>query len=268
MRAWEALAETYGGFLRDVNRASAHAEEAGLGAQDADERARAMGIQVQGALLSASINSVAASMGPDLVRRLVESHIWTTTRARMHARLLSKREHVEVLSWLVPHFASAQQGEVLAEALAVTLEIEDPYTRSLALVAMAERLPEADRAQALAEVLVIARDLIRPWRSHTLATVAERLPDPMEAMAAVRSIEDDVEHLAEAIVGLYPHLKRLPANELYQLWCQAVHGLAMQHRGGALRNLVNLQPLAKHLGGSRASSHMINAIILAGRWFP
>jgi hypothetical protein len=68
--------------------------------------------------------------------------------------------------------------------------------------------------------------------------------------------------------ALVLHLKDVPANELYPLWCETLHVLAAAPRQELLWNIDSLSSVIAALGGPEALSALELAIDEVRRWFP
>jgi hypothetical protein len=87
--AWYEVQEQAGnttGFLGDVARTWQLAEDADANTLNAEVRGREISLQCRYALITASINSMAANIYPELLLALVESKIWSLAQGLAYAR--------------------------------------------------------------------------------------------------------------------------------------------------------------------------------------
>ncbi|MBN3963617.1 NB-ARC domain-containing protein [Nostoc sp. NMS8] len=212
----EQLGET-GGYITDISRAWELAEtnwtEATL--------SQVVGLQCCYALITASLNSLAANVPVELLVALVKNNFWNAEQGLAYALQNPEPKQkvkalAELVNYLPPNlkklmlsealsaarliqdeedFADAlralaeQLPEVLPEALTATCLIENEYSLAKALSALAEKLPP----ELLPEALAAARSIQDEYsRASALSSLAEKLPEVFpEALAAARSIQNE-----------------------------------------------------------------------------
>ena len=147
------------------------------GGADADRnRSDSIGLQLRYALITASVNSVAASVPPNLLAALVAHGTWTPARGLAYARKApTARSRVAALAALAPHLAEPGQVSVLREALAAVGAIPDGPSQARA-DPLAPHLPGSLLEGAPAAVSAIAGE---PWRADGLAALAPQLPESL-----------------------------------------------------------------------------------------
>ncbi|MFN6540153.1 MAG: NB-ARC domain-containing protein, partial [Nostoc sp. EkiNYC01] len=197
--AREQLGET-GGYITDISRAWELAET--------NWTESTLSLQCRYALITASMNSLAANLPVDLLLALVKNKMWTPEQGLAYALQKPKpEEKVNSLTELVNYLPPNLQELALQKALAAARAIQDESSRALALRALAEKLPEL-----LPEALAAARAIQdESSRADALSTLADKLPDILpEALAAARAIQDEssralaLRALAEKLPELLP----------------------------------------------------------------
>lgn len=155
------------GYLDDIRRAWNMTCQAGGGLD--------VGLQVRYALMLASLNSLAASIPPELLDALVKHQLWPPEQGLAYARQKpDPAQQSLALSTLVKYLPIAQQGGVLAEALAAALRAANLPRQTQALAALVPYLTQPLLGQVLATV------------QHLLATEPVDLVAPILAALAVR----------------------------------------------------------------------------------
>ncbi|MCP4548694.1 MAG: hypothetical protein GY835_19730 [bacterium] len=201
-RACEALEGAFAGFLSDVERAWRAAEGADAKTTADGSLAPYLGGQVRCALCQASVNSLAASIQPELLVLLVENEIWTPVQGLTYARQVPEsRQQSDTLSGLAPHLPETLMGDALAAAL----EIKDEVRQVEVLSGLVPHLPE----RLLGEALAAAREIENEGvRVYALKELALYLPKRLlgEALAAAREIESESSRAA-VLLGLAPYLQ-------------------------------------------------------------
>ncbi|MEH1921762.1 NB-ARC domain-containing protein [Nostoc sp.] len=257
----EQLAQT-GGYITDISRAWELAEanwtESTL--------PQVVSLQCRYALITASLNSLAANLPVELLVALVKNKVWTAEQGLSYALQNPDPSDkasslIELVKYLSPNIktialqkalttARAIQDEeyradalraladklpeVLLEALAAARAIQDEQNRIDALRALADKLPEV-----LLEALAAARAIQdEKYRADALCTLANQLPEVLpEALVAARAIQDE-EYRADALCTL--------ANQLPEVLPEAlVAARAIQnekYRADALCTLANQLP--------------------------
>jgi hypothetical protein len=224
----EQLAQT-GGYITDISRAWELAE--------ANRTESTLSLQCRYALITASMNSLAANLPANLLVALVKNKMWTPEQGLAYALQNPKPEEkvnslTELVNYLPPNLqelalqkaivaakaipnkecrASALRvlakklPEILPEALATARLIEDKSHRAHALCALVHKLPEI-LPETLATVRLIEN---KSYRAEALSALAKKLPEILpEALAAARLIEDESDR-AEALSTLADKLPEI-----------------------------------------------------------
>ncbi|NCR42056.1 MAG: trypsin-like serine protease, partial [Microcystis aeruginosa W13-11] len=213
-------------FIKDIARAWQLAEEHFI-----ENPTKSMGLQVRYALITTSLNSVAANIPPELIALLVKHEIWTPAQGLAYVRQSQDSKTQAAGLWLIsPYLLPA----LLPEALEVARGIGDKSDRAWALTGLVPHLPEVlpealevargigketDRAWALTELvphlpevlpeaLAVARGIgDEYYRTIALTRFVSRLPEVLpEALATAREIGDEFDR-ARALTGF---VSRLP----------------------------------------------------------
>ncbi|GCE58654.1 NB-ARC domain-containing protein [Microcystis aeruginosa] len=198
-------------FIKDVSRAWQLAEEHFI-----ENKSESMGLQVRYALITTSLNSLAANIPSKLIAALIQHEIWTPAQGLAYVRqsqddkkqaaglraispyltptllpealeiargIGDKFNRVEALTGLVPYLP-----EVLPEALEIARGIGDKFNRVEALTGLVPYLPEV-----LPEALEVARGIgDKYYRAIALTRFVSRLPEVLpEALAVARGIGDE-----------------------------------------------------------------------------
>ncbi|TRU19763.1 MAG: trypsin-like serine protease, partial [Microcystis aeruginosa Ma_MB_S_20031200_S102] len=183
-------------FIKDVSRAWQLAEEHFI-----ENKSESMGLQVRYALITTSLNSVAANIPPELIAALVKQEIWTPAQGLAYVlQSQDDKKQAAGLSLISPYLTST----LLPEALEVARGIGDEFSRAWALTGLAPYLPE----NLLPEALEIARGIeYESYRVNVLEGLAPYLPESLlpEALEIARGIGDESAR-ASALTGLAPHL--------------------------------------------------------------
>ncbi|MFW9264322.1 NB-ARC domain-containing protein, partial [Nostoc sp. CALU 546] len=130
----EQLAQT-GGYITDISRAWELAE--------ANRAESTLGLQCRYALITASMNSLAANLPANLLVALVKNKMWTPEQGLAYAlQKPEPREKIDSLRELVNYLPPNLQELALQKALVATRAIQDEYFRASALSALADKLPE------------------------------------------------------------------------------------------------------------------------------
>ena len=74
------------GYLSDLAAAWKLSEENSAGQFPFASHATSIGLEIRYALLTASVNSIAANLSPDLLAELVTTGVWTPAQALAYAR--------------------------------------------------------------------------------------------------------------------------------------------------------------------------------------
>jgi len=205
--AWEELDVSYGGFLGDVERASAKAKQAFDGIQPGQSVVLVQ--QVRSALCRSSVASLNGNIPSELLTRLVLAGLRTPVQALEILKLV-KSEHLQaqMIVALMPHLPNQLQDK----ALALAYEIHHCSTRSFVFREIVPYLPKYEQKKALAE-----------------------------ALSAARAIKDD-HHRAPMLVALASHFSENERVEIFEETLVTIH--AIEH-GGTRANI--LTSLAAHL---------------------
>ncbi|MBX9255518.1 hypothetical protein H1Q63_16520 [Desmonostoc muscorum CCALA 125] len=195
----EQLAQT-GGYITDISRAWELAE--------ANWTESTLSLQCRYALITASMNSLAANLPANLLVALVKNKMWTPEQGLAYALQKPEPEHkVKALVELVNYLPPNLEKLALSKALAASSAIQYDYYRACALFDLTDKLPEL-----LPEALVVARTIHDKLnRARALSFIADKhkLPEVLlEALAVVQTIQDryDREFAFSALVGNLPEL--------------------------------------------------------------
>ncbi|MEH2063525.1 MAG: NB-ARC domain-containing protein, partial [Nostoc sp.] len=183
--AREKLGEP-GGYITDIS----HAWELAEANWTESILPQVVSLQCCYALITASLNSLAANVPVNLLLALVKNEKWTPEQGLVYALQNPKQqEKVNSLTELVNYLPLNLQELALQKALAAARAIQDEDYRAKALSALAEKLPEL-----LPEALAAARAIQdEDYRAKALSALAEKLPPELlpEALAAARAIQDE-----------------------------------------------------------------------------
>ena len=202
---WYSTCERFGKtaiFVGDLARAWKLAE-----AEYETNPSRAIGLQCRYALITSSLNTIAANIPPELISLLVEKKFWAPAQGLAYAqqvRSLPKR--VEALRKIAPYFP-----DIYSEALEAARNISSEYSRAIALRALAPQLPE----NLLPEALEAARNISSEYyRAIALRALAPQLPEIYsEALEAARNISSEYSR-AIALSALAPQLPEIYSEAL------------------------------------------------------
>ncbi len=201
--AWYEAKGTWGdvrGYTSDVMRAWQLAQKE-YNPADAVHAGRSVSLQCRYALVTTSLNSVAASIPPVFLALLVEKRIWTPTQGWAYAeRMPDPAQQAQALSELASHLSEP----LLQEALAIAQQIEQASERANALAGLAPHLP----VKLLKDALGIARTIEpEPERANALVGLVPYLSEKLleETLAATRTFEDMIVR-GKVLVELVPRL--------------------------------------------------------------
>ncbi|MEH1897274.1 MAG: NB-ARC domain-containing protein [Nostoc sp.] len=237
----EQLAQT-GGYITDISRAWELAE--------ANRTESTLSLQCRYALITASMNSLAANLPVNLLVALVKNKMWTPEQGLAYAlQKPEPQEKIDSLTKLVNYLTPNLQKLALQKALAAARAIQSEYSRADALSALADKLPP----ELLPEALTAARAIKdESNRAKALSALADKLPPELlpEALAAARAIKDE-SNRAKALSAL---ADKLPPELLPEALAAA---RAIQHqyfRAYALSALADKLPelLPEALAAARA----------------
>ncbi|MDF5739184.1 MULTISPECIES: NB-ARC domain-containing protein [unclassified Nostoc] len=249
----EKLGQT-GGYITDVSRAWELAEtnwtEATL--------FQVVGWQCRYALITASLNSLAANLPVKLLVGLIKNNIWTPEQglafALQNPNLVQKASSViELVNYLQPNLKKL----ALDKALAAARAIQDGKYRTYTLIALANKLPEV-LPEALTDAQAIEDELTR---ANALSILAEKMPEILpEALIAARAISHEY-YCADALHFLADKMPQVLPEAL-----ATARAIRDEHfRAYALSDLADKIPevLPEALAAARAiedESHRANAL--------
>ncbi|WP_220451016.1 NB-ARC domain-containing protein [Nostoc sphaeroides] len=203
---WYEAREKWGqtaGYITDIS----HAWELAEANWNESTLPQLVSWQCRYALITASLNSLAANLPAQLLVALVKNNIWTCEQGLAYALQNPKPEDkVNSLTQLVNYLPSNLEKLALQKALAAAREIQSESNRANALSALAEKLPEL-----LPEALAAAREIQdEDSRANALRALAEKLlPELLpEALAAAREIQSEY-YRAKALRALAEKLPEL-----------------------------------------------------------
>jgi hypothetical protein len=181
----EQLAQT-GGYITDISRAWEIAEAT----RTESVLSQVISLQCRYALITASMNSLAANLPADLLVALVKNKMWTPEQGLAYAlQKPEPQEKVNSLAELVNYLPANLQELALQKALTAARAIQDEHSRANALSALADKLPEL-----LPEALAAARAIQDEHsRANALSALADKLPPELlpKALAAARAIQSE-----------------------------------------------------------------------------
>ncbi|MFN6537944.1 MAG: NB-ARC domain-containing protein, partial [Nostoc sp. EkiNYC01] len=228
-------------------------------------------LQCRYALITASLNSLAASLPGKLLVALVKNNLWTAERGLAYAlQNPNLNQKINTITQLVNYLPPNLEKLALSEALTAASAIRNQQYRAEALRALADKLPdvlpqalkaaqaiqdESSRAQALIALADKLPDVLpqaletaqaiqhRSSRAEALRALADKLPTDLlpEALEAAQAIQSE-EYRAEAL--------RTLADKLLDVLPQALEAARpiqnQEYRGEALSaladKLLNLLP--------------------------
>jgi len=190
--------ETYVNYISDLAYVWRYAE------QEND-----YALMIRCMLIENSIHSLAANIPPDLLAQLAKNGLWSYPRCLSTIRENSNSTtQAEALKLIAPDFPS----ELLAEALATARKIKDDSARAKALLALAPRLTDELKVQALVEGLTAAREIKGELaRARAFSDLAPYLSDELKAQVLAEGLTSARENREEgtrasALSALAPHL--------------------------------------------------------------
>ncbi|MEH2393184.1 MAG: NB-ARC domain-containing protein [Nostoc sp.] len=185
---WSEVQEKLGqtaGYITDISRAWELAEAN----WNESTLPQVVGLQCRYALITASLNSLAANVSVELLIALVKNNFWTPEQGLAYAlQNPDLNQKVNSLTELVNYLPPNLQDLALQKALEAARAIPDEISRALALRALADKLPEV-----LPEALEAARAIeSKYYRALALRALADKLPEVLpEALEAARAIESE-----------------------------------------------------------------------------
>ena len=154
-------------------------------------------------------------------------------------------------------------------ALTLADGVFEPYP---AVLALAERLPEADRTAILARARADALAKPPSSRGRALSFLIGHVTDEechdvvITALAFLH--EDDGLLMADTLRRLAPFVDRVDPQELYPYWRQLIHDGAGKGRGDFVEWLAPLTGAMELLGGETAVRETALTLLEIGDWFP
>ncbi|WP_084226980.1 NB-ARC domain-containing protein [Nostoc sp. KVJ20] len=191
----EKLGET-AGYITDISRAWELVEvnwtEATL--------PQVVGLQCRYALITASLNSLAANLPVELLVALVKNNVWSPEQGLAYAlQKPEPKEKAEAFTELVNYLPPNLEKLALSEALAASRAIQSEWYRAQALSALADKLPAELLPQALEAAQAIQSER---YRAQALSALADKLPDVLpQALEAARAIQSEL-YRAQALSAL------------------------------------------------------------------
>ena len=183
-------------FIKDVSRAWQLAEEHFI-----ENKSESIGLQVRYALITTSLNSLAANIPSKLIAALIKHEIWTPAQGLAYVRQNQDFYwQAEGLKAITPYLPPA----LLPEALEIARGIRNEYNRAEVLTGLAPHLPESLLPEALELGRAIGR---KSYRTRALTGLAPHLPESLllTALEVARAFGNE-KYRAEALTGLAPHL--------------------------------------------------------------
>jgi hypothetical protein len=170
VNAWrEAHESSLAQYVNDVSRAWALAEKDSKRFLAAGEAAAPVVLELRYALLTASVNSLAANIPPALLLELMRRGKLASSEAVTYARRgpdpLSRSEALLALGTVLPE---PQRSDLLLEALGATSAIDDEQWRTGALARIAPYLAGQQRPEADAVAMTIVDEY---WRAAALGAL-------------------------------------------------------------------------------------------------
>ncbi|MEH2361189.1 NB-ARC domain-containing protein, partial [Nostoc sp.] len=192
--AREKLGQT-AGYITDIS----HAWELAEANWNESTLPQVVSWQCRYALITASLNSLAANLPAELLVALVKNNIWTCEQGLAYAlQNPNPEDKVNSLTQLVNYLPSNLEKLAVQKALAAARAIQSEDSRANALSALADKLPKL-----LPEALAAAREIQdEDNRANALSALADKLPELLpEALAAAREIQDE-DNRANALSAL------------------------------------------------------------------
>jgi hypothetical protein len=211
------------GFLSDLVIASHRAQEASQSQMEKSLPAAGIALELRYALIASSIRDLAATVPAPLVTALVRSRVWSAAVAVTLGRQVDDPLlRYQQLAALADELSGPDQLSAATDALAAARELADPGRRAHALAGIAAKLPPADRAPILDEVVEVARvvamgSMFEPVQE--LVELVGEVPEPHRSAVVDLAVEtahacDEDEVQAEAIAALARYLPGPRAEEL------------------------------------------------------
>jgi hypothetical protein len=166
------------------------------------------------------------------------------------------------------------EGCLAEEMLAIAQTIDYPGPRSVALAAVALRLPRSQRESVLADALAIARADARAGgygRAETLAEISKRLPEARrravlaEALTTCEAYESEFDNKVRALTKLASSLDGVLAERALRALFEIAAGERRFHLLDALREFL---PAISRLGDANAVESLRRAVTDTAAWYP
>jgi hypothetical protein len=174
----------YDGFVADVMLAWNDARSRALADIEAGKEPRTFAECVWYALIRTSVRSLVSQYEPELLKRAVETGLWSLDQAvSVATQVRLPRNRMRLLRAALESadapINDTERRRIVSAALSTVRSIEDPEARAIGLCALAPRLSGPEKVAALAEELAAARKIqdIAP-RVKALAALAPRLSGP------------------------------------------------------------------------------------------
>ena len=198
--ACERLGQT-ANFVTDVARAWQLAE---VSWTDSDATlSQVIGLQCRYALITTSLNSLAANLPEYLLIGLVTKGVWMPEQGLVYARQIpDQQRQIYSLINIAEHLPPFLRAQALQSALAAIHSIANKEYRANALRILAGKMPEV-LSEALAAISSIANE---EYRANALRILAGKMPEVLpEALAAACSITNE-RYRAKALSALASEL--------------------------------------------------------------
>ncbi|MFI5457204.1 MAG: caspase family protein [Isosphaerales bacterium] len=194
------------GYVNDLARAARLVDVAGRPDLDTSHLAAHVGLGIRYALMSSSLNSLAATIPGTLIATLVEKGYWLPSQGLAYAqRVPDPGERVLLFIEISLHLEDREKESALRKALEAAREIECEDPRAEALAALVPHVTEPLLDSALEVARRIGDEV---YRARVLAALAPRLAvldRAEEALVLAMEIESGWRR-AKALVALAPLL--------------------------------------------------------------
>ena len=178
-------------FINDVTQAWKLAEID----WDQDTLAQVISLQCRYALITTSINSLAANLPVNLLVALVKHDLWTPEQGLAYAlRKPNQGEKVDSLVKLVDYLPANLIKPALANALLAARQIQSKKYRAEVLIGLANKLTPELLPKALAEALTAAGQIYHEYeRAQVLIALADKLTPELlpKALTAAGQIQHE-----------------------------------------------------------------------------
>ncbi|HYO69517.1 MAG TPA: hypothetical protein VEU33_25905, partial [Archangium sp.] len=180
-------------------------------------------------------------------------------------RLVGSR--VEFLVSLVEYLPPFRE-RLIREAIEWAAQDLDAYSARM-MVDVVAHAPES----VLPELLAVAKGLKEDdYRAVALGAVASRLPPEQRYEVLAEAVRHSIPggrgpFWHDGLPGLRKEVSRLPRNQLYSLWEEALPRLAAQARPEFLQQLQVLGPALLALGEEEEMERIVRALLEVGRWW-